>query len=70
MIHTRNGSTLSIMDMFRALGFIVLALFISSALLLSLALLFFGSSLTQDPLQTCRVALRPVACESKAMTHR
>ena len=70
MIHTKNGSTLSIMDTFRALGFIALALSISSALLLSLALLFLDSSLTQDPLLTCRVALRPVACESKGMTHR
>ena len=59
----RNVSISSIMDTFRALAFIVLALFTSSALLLSLVLLLSDNLSTLVHYRICQVALKPEDCE-------
>ena len=70
MRNVKKETILSIIRTFRDLAFMLLGLSILSALLLSLVLVLFGSSWMREPLATCQAALRPVACESKAMTHR
>ena len=66
----KSVSTLFTTDIFLALASIILVLSTLSALMLNLVLPLSASWLMQGHLQTCQAALRPVACESKAMTPR
>ena len=66
----RSASTLFTTVIFLASASTVLVLFILSVLTLNLVLPSLGNWLMQERLAICQVALRPVACDSKAMTHR